>query len=261
MLKCRVKRHLILYAGHSAITERLIFEWFLFPSSVIKTIMSLVMDLAPSTLSVPCSFSPTCMLSPALSPAWDAAPSKAPSALIQVSRFPCQPLKAGGKNPRGIQLCKRKEIWECVHALKSCPLPVAFLGPGLHPCGAEAHRSTELFLTCRCCNLNSDSDFSCFLEVVCDPLLDYNVWSTLQPINSSGKVDPEKEVIIVATRVGTSWSCFVEHGIGFWKDVGFQSHRNILLWHSFISSHVPNLLDLTGYCVSASTSLLVGGFT
>ncbi|NXA27892.1 NICA protein, partial [Ibidorhyncha struthersii] len=45
------------------------------------------------------------------------------------------------------------------------------------------------------------STFSINPEVVCDPLLDYNVWSTLQPINSSGKVDPEKEVIIVATRI------------------------------------------------------------
>ncbi|KAM4644558.1 nicastrin isoform 2-T2 [Amazona ochrocephala] len=45
------------------------------------------------------------------------------------------------------------------------------------------------------------STFSINPEVVCDPLLDYNVWSTLQPINSSGKVDPEKEVVIVATRI------------------------------------------------------------
>uniref|UniRef100_A0A8C0BZS1 Nicastrin n=1 Tax=Buteo japonicus TaxID=224669 RepID=A0A8C0BZS1_9AVES len=45
------------------------------------------------------------------------------------------------------------------------------------------------------------STFSINPEVVCDPLLDYNVWSTLQPINSSGKVDPKKEVIIVATRI------------------------------------------------------------
>ncbi|NXW37689.1 NICA protein, partial [Phaetusa simplex] len=45
------------------------------------------------------------------------------------------------------------------------------------------------------------STFSINPEIVCDPLLDYNVWSTLQPINSSGKVDPEKEVIIVATRI------------------------------------------------------------
>ncbi|NXI45574.1 NICA protein, partial [Galbula dea] len=45
------------------------------------------------------------------------------------------------------------------------------------------------------------SSFSINPEVVCDPLLDYNVWSTLQPINSSGKVDPEKEFILVATRI------------------------------------------------------------
>ncbi|NXE99524.1 NICA protein, partial [Menura novaehollandiae] len=45
------------------------------------------------------------------------------------------------------------------------------------------------------------STFSINPEIVCDPLLDYNVWSTLQPINSSGKVDPDKEVIMVATRI------------------------------------------------------------
>ncbi|NWU87133.1 NICA protein, partial [Onychorhynchus coronatus] len=45
------------------------------------------------------------------------------------------------------------------------------------------------------------STFSINPEIVCDPLLDYNVWSTLQPINSSGKVDPEKEVVVVATRI------------------------------------------------------------
>lgn len=44
----------------------------------------------------------------------------------------------------------------------------------------------------------------CFLETVCDPLLDYNVWSTLHPINSSEKVDPKKEFIMVATRVSIS---------------------------------------------------------
>lgn len=91
---------------------------------------------------------------------------------------------------------------------------MAFLGPALHPHGARISAcggaTDELQLTRR-----HISDLSllwaqlrpclfCFLEVVCDPLLDYNVWSTLQPINSSGKVDPEKEVIIVATRVGTS---------------------------------------------------------
>ncbi|NWH72475.1 NICA protein, partial [Piaya cayana] len=45
------------------------------------------------------------------------------------------------------------------------------------------------------------STFSINPEIVCDPLLDYNVWSTLQPINSSGKVEPDKEVIMVATRI------------------------------------------------------------
>lgn len=41
----------------------------------------------------------------------------------------------------------------------------------------------------------------------------------------------------------------------------FESLGNVLLLHIFISFHVPNLLVLTGYCVSASVSLLVGGIT
>lgn len=50
-----------------------------------------------------------------------------------------------------------------------------------------------------------------FPEIVCDPLVDYNVWSSLQPINASGKVEPEKRLILAATRVrdlgkmGKSW--------------------------------------------------------
>uniref|UniRef100_A0A8B9TCE4 Nicastrin n=1 Tax=Anas platyrhynchos TaxID=8839 RepID=A0A8B9TCE4_ANAPL len=56
--------------------------------------------------------------------------------------------------------------------------------------------------TVTCMRRNSiQNTFSINPETVCDPLLDYNVWSTLQPINSSGKVDREKEVIIVATRI------------------------------------------------------------
>lgn len=43
--------------------------------------------------------------------------------------------------------------------------------------------------------------------------------------------------------------------------MGSESHGNVLLAYIFVSSHVPDLLDLTGYCVSASMSLLVGGFT
>uniref|UniRef100_A0A8B9BTK5 Nicastrin n=1 Tax=Anser brachyrhynchus TaxID=132585 RepID=A0A8B9BTK5_9AVES len=56
--------------------------------------------------------------------------------------------------------------------------------------------------TVTCMRRNSiQNTFSINPETVCDPLLDYNVWSTLQPINSSGKVDREQEVIIVATRI------------------------------------------------------------
>uniref|UniRef100_A0A803VUF4 Nicastrin n=1 Tax=Ficedula albicollis TaxID=59894 RepID=A0A803VUF4_FICAL len=45
------------------------------------------------------------------------------------------------------------------------------------------------------------STFSINPEIVCDPLLDYNVWSSLKPINASGKVEPEQRLILAATRV------------------------------------------------------------
>ncbi|XP_056365901.1 nicastrin [Oenanthe melanoleuca] len=45
------------------------------------------------------------------------------------------------------------------------------------------------------------SAFSINPEIVCDPLLDYNIWSSLKPINASGKVEPEQRLILAATRV------------------------------------------------------------
>ncbi|NXW72799.1 NICA protein, partial [Hirundo rustica] len=45
------------------------------------------------------------------------------------------------------------------------------------------------------------SAFSINPEIVCDPLLDYNVWSSLHPINSSGKVEPGQRLVLAATRV------------------------------------------------------------
>ncbi|XP_071273487.1 nicastrin [Agelaius tricolor] len=45
------------------------------------------------------------------------------------------------------------------------------------------------------------SAFSINPEIVCDPLLDFNVWSSLQPINASGRLQPEQRVVMAATRV------------------------------------------------------------
>ncbi|XP_053822778.1 nicastrin isoform X1 [Vidua chalybeata] len=45
------------------------------------------------------------------------------------------------------------------------------------------------------------SAFSINPEIVCDPLLDYNVWSSLQPINASGRLPPEQRLLLAATRV------------------------------------------------------------
>uniref|UniRef100_A0A9L0SKZ9 Nicastrin n=1 Tax=Equus caballus TaxID=9796 RepID=A0A9L0SKZ9_HORSE len=38
-------------------------------------------------------------------------------------------------------------------------------------------------------------------EIVCDPLSDYNVWSMLKPINTSGMLEPDARVVVAATRL------------------------------------------------------------
>nr|XP_056709433.1 LOW QUALITY PROTEIN: nicastrin [Euleptes europaea] len=45
------------------------------------------------------------------------------------------------------------------------------------------------------------STFSINPEVICDPLSDYNVWSTLKPINVSATLNSTEKVIMVATRI------------------------------------------------------------
>ncbi|XP_027624223.1 nicastrin [Tupaia chinensis] len=45
------------------------------------------------------------------------------------------------------------------------------------------------------------STFSINPEVVCDPLSDYNVWSMLKPINTSGTLEPDDKVVVAATRL------------------------------------------------------------
>ncbi|XP_036778630.2 nicastrin [Manis pentadactyla] len=45
------------------------------------------------------------------------------------------------------------------------------------------------------------STFSINPEIVCDPLSDYNVWSVLKPVNTSGTLEPEDRVVITATRL------------------------------------------------------------
>lgn len=47
----------------------------------------------------------------------------------------------------------------------------------------------------------SISLFVSYSEIVCDPLSDYNVWSMLKPINTSGGLEPDVRVVVAATRV------------------------------------------------------------
>nr|KAF6316316.1 nicastrin [Pipistrellus kuhlii] len=43
--------------------------------------------------------------------------------------------------------------------------------------------------------------FSINPEIVCDPLSDYNVWSMLKPINTSGTLEPGDKVVVAATQL------------------------------------------------------------
>lgn len=45
------------------------------------------------------------------------------------------------------------------------------------------------------------STFSINPEIVCDPLSDYNVWSMLKPINTSGTLEPDDRVVVAATQL------------------------------------------------------------
>ncbi|KAM5293554.1 nicastrin [Glossophaga mutica] len=45
------------------------------------------------------------------------------------------------------------------------------------------------------------STFSINPEIVCDPLSDYNVWSMLKPINTSGTLEPDEKVVVAATQL------------------------------------------------------------
>ncbi|NXI56435.1 NICA protein, partial [Chloroceryle aenea] len=91
-------------------------------------------------------------------------------------------------------------IKQCYHAHN---VPRNGSGPEYPLCAMQLFSHMHAVTSTVTCMRRSSlqSTFSINPEVVCDPLLDYNVWSTLQPINSSGKVSPEKEVIIVATRI------------------------------------------------------------
>ncbi|XP_014748200.1 PREDICTED: nicastrin [Sturnus vulgaris] len=64
---------------------------------------------------------------------------------------------------------------------------------------ARMHAATSTVTCMRRSSLQST--FSINPEIECDPLRDYNIWSSLQPINASGKVDPEQRLILAVTRV------------------------------------------------------------
>ncbi|MGH0187784.1 UNVERIFIED_CONTAM: hypothetical protein FKN15_026298 [Acipenser sinensis] len=45
------------------------------------------------------------------------------------------------------------------------------------------------------------TSFSINPDVVCDPLSDYNIWSSMKPLNTSGRAGPEERVVIATARL------------------------------------------------------------
>ncbi|NXM22788.1 NICA protein, partial [Ploceus nigricollis] len=86
------------------------------------------------------------------------------------------------------------------------------------------------------------SAFSLNPEIVCDPLLDSNVWSSLQPINASGRLQPEQRLVLAATRVRGQHSFFQNIPI-------FPCPISIFLEHSLVfpifqvDSHSPEFRE------------------
>lgn len=52
-------------------------------------------------------------------------------------------------------------------------------------------------------------------EVVCDPWSDFNVWSMLKPINTSGTLEPDDRVVVAATS-----ECWPDWGGQDWHKGG-----------------------------------------
>ncbi|KAM4880473.1 nicastrin isoform 2-T2 [Sylvia borin] len=92
-------------------------------------------------------------------------------------------------------------IKECFRAHNVPP------GPGAAPqfplCALQLQAHMHAAASTVTCMRRSSlqSAFSINPEIVCDPLLDYNVWSSLQPLNASGKVEPEQRLVLATTRV------------------------------------------------------------
>lgn len=69
------------------------------------------------------------------------------------------------------------------------------------------------------CKTLAPADVSLFVscsEIVCDPLSDYNVWSMLKPINTSGALEPDDKVVVAATQVragpSARWAGLAQEG-------------------------------------------------
>lgn len=169
---------------------------------------------------VPCSSSHTCMLSSALSPACDAALSRAPLASTQVGQV--QDMlgvlggdKGGDKGPRNVGRPVGKEWAQAENtggrsgnsSQQLHLVTEADCGSGDRECDSQNPWGTGqrglpylLFSYFLLYTVHVSLFVSCS-EIVCDPLSDYNVWSMLKPINTSGTLEPDEKVVVAATQV------------------------------------------------------------
>ncbi|XP_021397899.2 nicastrin isoform X2 [Lonchura striata] len=92
-------------------------------------------------------------------------------------------------------------IKECFRAHNLPPAPGA--APQFPLCALQLQAHMHAAASTVTCMRRSSlqSAFSINPEIVCDPLLDYNVWSSLQPINASARLPPEQRLVLAATRV------------------------------------------------------------
>ncbi|XP_043915467.1 nicastrin isoform X1 [Protopterus annectens] len=93
------------------------------------------------------------------------------------------------------------------HVIRQCywdhNVPVNGSSPAYPLCSMQLFSHMHAVTNSVTCMRRSSiqSTFSINPEVVCDALSDYNVWSVLKPVNTSGAAEPDERVIIAAARL------------------------------------------------------------
>lgn len=149
-----------------------------------------------STRCAPCSFSLTCRRSRTLPPAWGGMTSTSASA--QVFTQHCKRI-AVQRLP--FRVCAVVEFCVYLRCLqdKTKKERNVFCSTG-KLCGVMLFHSLKLLSVCP------------HLEMVCDPLGDFNVWASTRPINNTAKGHKMWEsVVIAAARVSPSIRAFLPY--------------------------------------------------